>query len=355
MGELRVGTSGWSYPTGQGTWNGIFYPPRKGRRSSVPGFDELAYYAERFDTVEVNSSFYATPKPDVSRGWAERTPDGFEFSLKLYQKFTHPGMYKASRLADLPASPEELDALARVNRADVDHFKAAIDPLASAGKLGALLAQFPPSFKDGPAARAYLEWLLTTFREYPVAVELRHRSWSDRIDDTLALLNAHGAAWTQIDEPKFRFSIRQNWLPNVTSFYYARLHGRNAAQWWKHGATEDRYNYLYSEEELRPIAETAVSAKALVKKAYLYMNNHFAAKSVANAVAVKHLAGEAISGDFPPELIERYPFLKPIVGEGSAQAVAPATRKRAPRPVKASRRPSSASLPLEDAEERRRR
>jgi uncharacterized protein YecE (DUF72 family) len=340
MGELRIGTSGWSYPTGQGTWNGIFYPPRKGRGSSVPGFDELTYYAGRFDTVEVNSSFYGTPRAEVSRGWASRTPQGFEFSLKLYQKFTHPGMYKASRLADLPASPDELDALARVNRADVDLFKAGIDPLASSGKLGALLAQFPPSFKDSPDARAYLEWLLTTFREYPVAVELRHASWSDGVGETIALLNAFGAAWTQIDEPKFRSSIRQNWLPNVTSFYYARLHGRNAAQWWQHGATEDRYNYLYSEDELQPFAETAVSAKALVKKVYLYMNNHFAAKSVANAVAVKHLAGETISGDFPPELVERYPFLQPIVSTA---------------PVTASRTPSSAGLPLEDEAERPRR
>lgn len=340
MGELRIGTSGWSYPTGQGTWNGIFYPPRKGRGSSVPGFDELAYYAEHFDTVEVNSSFYGTPRAEVSRAWAERTPPGFEFSLKLYQKFTHPGMYKAARLADLPATPEELDALAQVNRADVDLFKAGLDPLASAGKLGALLAQFPPSFKDGPSERAYLEWLLTTFREYPVAVELRHRSWSDRIGETLALVGAFGAAWTQIDEPKFRFSIRQNWLPNVTSFYYARLHGRNAAAWWQHGATEDRYNYLYSTEELAPIAETAVSAKSLVKKVYLYMNNHFAAKSVANAVAVKHLAHEAITGEFPPELVERYPFLKPLVVTA---------------PVTASRTPSSAGRPPSAAEEPRTR
>ena len=106
MGELRIGTSGWNYPTGKGTWNGVFYPPRKGRGSSVPGFDELSYYAEHFNTVEVNSSFYGTPRAQVSRSWADRTPAGFEFSLKLYQKFTHPGMYKAARLGDLPATPE---------------------------------------------------------------------------------------------------------------------------------------------------------------------------------------------------------------------------------------------------------
>ena len=333
MGELRIGTSGWSYPTGKGTWNGLFYPPRKGRASSVPGFDELSFYAEHFNTVEVNSSFYGTPRPEVSRGWAQRTPTGFEFSLKLYQKFTHPGMYKASRLGDLPATPEELDALARVNRADIDQFKTGIDPLASTGRLGVLLAQFPPSFKDTPQSRSYLEWLLTVFRDYPVSVELRHSSWSDRVVDTVTLLNGFGAAWTQIDEPKFRSSIRQNQLPNVRTFYYMRLHGRNAAQWWKHDAAEDRYNYLYSTDELQPIAETATAARAIVKKAYLYMNNHFAAKSVANAVEVKHLTGEAIEGVYPQSLVDRYDVLAPLVKTAASWADMP---RKGPADVRAS-------------------
>ena len=94
-----------------------------------------------------------------------------------------------------------------------------------------------PSFKDTPASREYLASLLRAFHDYPVAVELRHKSWSDALGDTLSLLNGFGAAFTQIDEPKFRLSIRQNYLPNVTSFYYMRLHGRNAAQWWAHDKT----------------------------------------------------------------------------------------------------------------------
>ena len=92
------------------------------------------------------------------------------------------------------------------------------------------------------------------FRTIPVAVELRHRSWSDDFSATLSLLNSHNAALTQIDEPKFKVSIRQNQLPNITGFYYMRLHGRNAAQWWKHDKSEDRYNYLYSADELKPFA-----------------------------------------------------------------------------------------------------
>jgi uncharacterized protein YecE (DUF72 family) len=272
--SLRIGTSGWSYPSGKGTWNGLFYPPRKGRASSVPGFDELTWYAEHFDVVEVNSSFYGPPTPDTTRKWAARTPAGFEFCLKLHQKFTHPEMYKKAALSDLPdQSADVLAALARVTAADVGRFKDGLEPLAVQGRLGALLA--------------------------------RHR-----------------AAWAQIDEPKFRFSIRQNGLPNQEGVAYMRLHGRNAAQWWRHDATEDRYNYLYSADELRPIAETAVATAAIVKKAYLFLNNHFSSKAVVNAVVLKHLTGEPIIGTYPPEMVERFPELEGLV------AVAPFTASR---------------------------
>ena len=131
------------------------------------------------------------------------------------------------------------------------------------------------------------------FADYPVAVELRHRSWSDDFGATLSLLNSHNAALTQIDEPKFKLSIRQNQLPNITGFYYMRLHGRNAAQWWKHDKSEDRYNYLYSADELKTFAETADAARRLVKKFYLYFNNHFASKAVVNAVMIKKQLGRA--------------------------------------------------------------
>ena len=320
---LRIGTSGWNYPTGKGTWKGVFYPAKRGRGSSVAGFDELAYYAEHFDTVEVNSSFYGPPRPEVSRAWVERTPTGFEFSMKLHQQFTHPKMYQKSALGDLPdATPEALAELSRVTTADVDRFKAGLDPIASAGKFGALLAQFPASFHDTPANRNYLTWLLGTFRDYPVAVELRHKSWSDRMGETLELLNAFSAAWTQIDEPKFQFSIRQNYLPNVKGFAYMRLHGRNVAQWWKHDAAEDRYNYLYSMDELRPFADIASATDAIVRKAYLYLNNHFSSKAVVNAAVLKSLVGQPVTGTYPPEMVERYPELNGLV------QVAPATASR---------------------------
>jgi len=202
---------------------------------------------------------------------------------------------------------------ADLDRKDVDEFRAAIDPLAKAGKLGALLAQFPASFKNEPASRGYLEWLLEAFKDYPVAVELRHRSFSDDPAETLQLLGEHGAALAQIDEPKFRFSIRQDRLANVKTFYYMRLHGRNAEQWWKHEKSEDRYNYLYSASELEPIVDAAEEASRDVKKTYLYANNHFSAKSVANAANIKHKLGQPLEGGYPEAFVERYPDLKGLV------------------------------------------
>ena len=327
MGEVRIGTSGWNYPSGEGTWNGLFYPKTRSKRQATDRFDELAFYAEHFDTVEVNTTFYGQPRADVTRGWAARTPSGFDFSLKLYQKFTHPKMFREAALKSAPgAEGELLDLLAQVTRSDIDDFRAGIDPLAAAGKVGALLAQFPPSFKDSPQSRDYLAQLLRAFAEYPVAVELRHRSWSDAVGDTLALLNGCDAAWVQIDEPKFRFSIRQNYLPNITSFYYMRLHGRNAKQWWHHAHRDDRYNYLYSGTELQEFADVAGAAKDLVKKSYLYTNNHFSAKSVVNAVMLKAQLGQPIDGEYPPEIVERYPQLEGLVRVGRPEP-SPATSR----------------------------
>ena len=325
MGEpdLRVGTSGWNYPTGRGTWNGVFYPPSRGRAKGVGGagnFDELSFYAEHFNTVEVNSTFYGQPRPGVCRAWAARTPPEFQFSIKLYQKFTHPKMFEASFTRGVPpegpADPSSgdglLEALTRPNQADLDEFRRGIDPLASCGKLGALLAQFPPSFKDSQHSRDYLSWLLHALADYHVAVELRHRSWSDAIAGTLSLLNPLGAAWAQIDEPKFRCSIAQNFLPNVSGIYYMRLHGRNAAQWWRHEKAEDRYNYLYTAGELGEFVETIGAARQIVKKAYLYTNNHFSAKSVANAAMIKKLLGDPVEGEYSEEFLSRYPELAGI-------------------------------------------
>lgn len=305
--DLRIGTSGWHYPKGRGTWNGIFYPFKADRGRA---FDELTFYAERFNSVEVNATFYGQPRATVSLGWVRRTRPGFEFSVKLYQKFTHPRL-------SVDASPIVQD--------DIDLFKGGIEPLAVSGRLGALLAQFPPSFKASPEAADYLDWLLTTFEGYPVAVELRHRGWSDQRAVTRRLLDAHGAAWVQIDEPQFESSIEQGFSSGATDedvagapFLYMRLHGRNAAQWWTHEQSEDRYNYLYAEGELEPFANATARARALVRKAYVYLNNHFAAQAVANAAMLRHLLDEPPGEPLPAELVSRYPMLEGRVPTMSA-------------------------------------
>ena len=314
--EIHVGTSGWNYPGGRGTWNGVFYPSRRPR-----AFDELRYYAEHFDTVEVNSTFYRMPDPGTAQRWLERTPPGFTFSIKLYQKFTHPEMYLArDGVTDW-----------NLSRGDFDEFRHGIDPIALAGRLSAVLIQFPASFHAGQETRDYLDWLLTALADYPLAVELRHRTWSDASKDTGARLAAHEAAWVLIDEPKFKDSIRQDGEAHLepgapepgSGLTYVRFHGRNAAAWWDHHAPEDRYDYLYSRVELAPFAAVARQASAAGRRVLMYLNNHFSAKAVANAAVLKDALGQTVGGEYPREMIDRYPELSGVVTTTSGLPLGP--------------------------------
>jgi uncharacterized protein YecE (DUF72 family) len=210
-------------------------PRDAARRAARPKFDELAYYAEHFDTVEVNTTFYGQPKATVAQTWADRTPPGFEFSLKLYRGSLMP-ISRACRRSTWKPSTRTAGGRTACRRAK---------------DRGAARA-VPPSFKQNPESQGYLDALLETVPGLPSRRRAAARSWSDDFASTLSLLNSHNAALTQIDEPKFKLSIRQNQLPNISGFYYMRLHGRNAAQWWKHDKSEDRYNYLYSANELTP-------------------------------------------------------------------------------------------------------
>ncbi len=301
---VRVGTSGWSYPSGRGTWNGVFYPPR-----GVGGFraaDELRFYAEHFDTVEVNSTFYRPPSPSTTARWVRETPREFEFAVKLHQAFSHAmSVGRGPR----PASPER-PTLPSPSASDLDAFRAALGPIADAGKLGVVLVQFPAAFHRDEASLAYLGHLLATFREYPMAVELRHRSWSDDAARVMALLDEFQAGWVQIDEPKFTFSIRQDLAPNTDRLYYLRLHGRNAAQWWSPDAPEERYNYLYSTDQLRTFATVIAAVRPHVRRSYVFLNNHFAAKAVVNAAVLRRLLGQPVTGAYRGELLDAYPELR---------------------------------------------
>ena len=260
--KIYIGTSGWSYPRGEGTWKGYFYPKGK--------INELEYYSQFFNTVEVNSSFYRPPNPEYALNWARRVPEGFLFTVKLWQKFTHPKMYEEATGED-----------AVISQKDVDTFNRSIEPLVRHGKLGVLLAQFPPSFKNEGYGPKILEALIRIFGEYGLAVELRHRSWSD--DPGIAkLLKENNVAWVNIDEPKFKSSIAVD-LPLTSDIAYFRFHGRNAETWWS-GDNETRYKYLYSPEEIGELSQRVKSAAEGTRMLFAQFNNHWQGYAPRNAV-----------------------------------------------------------------------
>ena len=263
--SIYIGTSGWSYPKGEGTWQGYFYPAGK--------INELEFYSQFFNTVEINSSFYRPPDPGFVYNWAKRVPKGFLFAVKLWQKFTHPRMYKE-------ATGEE----AVIAQSDVDMFKKSLEPLVKYGKLGALLAQFPPSFKNDDYGRQILGAVAKAFGEYKLAVELRNRSWSDD-DGTARFLQEHNIAWVQIDEPKFSTSVAAE-VPVTADIAYFRFHGRNAKDWWT-GDNETRYRYLYSPEEITGLAERVRAIGEKTRLLFAFFNNHWQAYAPRNANDLK--------------------------------------------------------------------
>jgi uncharacterized protein YecE (DUF72 family) len=263
--KIYIGTSGWSYPKGEGAWKGFFYPAGR--------INELEYYSQFFNTVEVNSSFYRPPDPGIVYNWARRVPAGFLFAVKLWQKFTHPAMYR-----------EATGEVAAISQEDVDAFRRSLEPLAKAGKLGALLAQFPPSFKNDGYGRQVIGALARTFGTYPLAVELRHRSWSDD-PHTAQILRENNIAWVSIDEPKFATSVAAD-VPLTAATAYFRFHGRNAREWWT-GDNETRYRYLYSPEEIAGLAEKVKRAAEKTKMLFAFFNNHWQAYAPKNANDLK--------------------------------------------------------------------
>ena len=277
-----MGTSGWSYPpsTGPGSWTGVFYPLAK--------TDELKFYSRYFNTVEINSTFYRPCNPKTAESWAKRTPDDFEFTVKVWQQFTH----KKGEWA----------------KEDIEEFKSGILPLIEAHKLGCLLFQFPASFKHTPETMDRLKALLESFEGHPKAVELRHRSWTD----VVPALQSLGAAPTFIDEPKFKDSIRQEIAAPGAPLLYVRFHGRKFEKWWRHEHRNERYDYLYTPEELHPYA---IRLKSIledknIQRAYIFFNNHPGAKAVANAVMMRAQLDIPVKAELPEKLIDTYPQLK---------------------------------------------
>ncbi|HET8564669.1 MAG TPA: DUF72 domain-containing protein, partial [Candidatus Binatia bacterium] len=293
--QIRIGTSGYSYPGPPPKgWSGAFYPEKKPK-----GFDELEYYSQIFNTCEINQTFYRPPSSKITETWAAKTLHDFTFALKLWQKFTHQKKITRKK------SEEEWEA---PTRKDFDEFRAGILPLAEAGKLGALLLQYPAGFHCTPENMEDVEKTLKWFYDYPKVVELRHKSWSEKDSEVKRLLEEYRASEVLIDEPKFSTSIRQE-PQAIGDIFYFRAHGRNAKAWWHAKETWERYDYCYSRDEIKQHAQRIKTAASTpgVKKAFAFYNNHARANAPANAimlsqelgVRLKAMANEAMLSKFP--------------------------------------------------------
>jgi uncharacterized protein YecE (DUF72 family) len=300
--DIKIGTSGYSYsgPPPKG-WYGAFYPEKKRK-----GFDDLKYYSAIFNTCEINNTFYRPPSSAVAKAWAEKTPDDFSFAVKLWQKFTHP--VKVSRnKADEQWEPPSQN--------DFDEFRAGISPLAEAGKLGALLLQYPAGFHFSPENLEKVETTLRWFYDYPKVVELRHKTWSDEDAALKALLLDNRASGVLIDEPKFATSIRQE-TEAIGEIFYFRAHGRNAKAWWRPKESWERYDYFYSREEIQKHAERIKAAASTpgVKKAFAFYNNHARANAPANAIMLSQELKVRLKAMPPEAMVTKFPDL--IQGTG---------------------------------------
>ena len=281
--EIRFGPAGWSYSD----WKGIFYPKRKPR-----GFSEPGYIAEFFDTIEINTSFYNPLNPDHCRLWMEQVSANprFLFTAKLWQKFTH----------EIGATAEDEKAV-----------RSGFDVLCEKGKLGAILLQFPFSFHNNKENFAQLQELLARFHDYPLVVEVRHATWNEKT--FYDLLAEHNVGFCNIDQPIIGRSLEPS--DHVTSAIgYVRLHGRRYDTWFSEDPkipAYERYNYLYTREELKPWAERVETIEQESKSAYVITNNHFAAKSIVTALTLMHILKKS-KVKVPEPLRDHYPELDKI-------------------------------------------
>jgi uncharacterized protein YecE (DUF72 family) len=292
MPQIRIGTAGWSYKD----WNGIFYPYGLEHRKQ----HQLEYLARFFGTAEINTSFYGPLKPELAKLWCRKVAavnPQFLFTAKLYRAFTHS-----------PIAVMEPTSAATIRPTDEDEAQTreGLDAIASEGRLGALLIQFPVSFKNTSLNREYLDRLLRQFIEYSCVVEVRHSSWNDA--ETLAAFTQKNVSFCNIDQPLLGRSLAPT--EHVTApIAYVRLHGRNYDQWFDSDNRNDRYNYLYKEKELEDWKEKIGKIAERARTTYVITNNHFESKAGVNALELKSmLSGKRVPA--PPTLIQKYPELR---------------------------------------------
>lgn len=291
---IRVGTCSWTEKTLIGS--GEFYP--KGVSSAE---DRLRHYAENFDTVEVDSSYYAIPDRRTTGLWAGRTPEGFVFHVKAYGALTGHGVDPRTLPRDVLGMLLEKDReMPRIyikellpTKALFGHFIDALEPLRQAGKLGVVVFQYPHWVHHGKkgfdsilAARELMEGL-------PIAVEFRHGSWLTQAvrQRVFAFLREHGITYVTADEPQLGDLETVPFVPEVTTeTAYFRLHGRNRDNWRRKGIeTSLRFDYLYSDDELRRFVPQAMAADRKAKTTYVMFNNCHGGFAVRNSLRVKEM------------------------------------------------------------------
>jgi uncharacterized protein YecE (DUF72 family) len=259
MAEVLVGCSGFGYED----WVGPFYP------EGTPKSRFLEYYAERFPILELNVSFYRIPSPRTAEGWAKRTPEGFLFAIKANRLLTHE-----------TDAPEAAGA--------VPEFIRSIEPVAQAGKLACVLLQFPQRFRPSDAARELLEKRIEELRPYPLVCEFRHCEWLRA--SVAGWLRRRGVGWCAVDEPDLEDLMPREALL-TSDLGYVRFHGRNSAKWYEHEESWERYNYLYSRDELREWVEPVRKMATEAKRVIVFMNNHRSGQAPQNAETFRDLLG----------------------------------------------------------------
>jgi uncharacterized protein YecE (DUF72 family) len=256
---------------------------------------ELTYLAQYFDCCEINSSFYGHIRPSVGRDWCQRVAQvnpAFRFTAKLFQGFTHLPRGKQ------PSSPFNLS----VSENDEKSARDGLDSIANEGRLGAVLVQFPISFKNQDDTRDYLFVLIKKFSQYPLVVEVRHESWNDA--DILARLAEEGIGFCNIDQPRLGRSMTAT--QHATSLVgYVRLHGRNFKEWFGDDNRDDRYDYLYKRKELARWVERIGSVNKNTENTFAITNNHPKGQAAVNALELKNmLSGEKVKA--PGTLVKLY-------------------------------------------------
>ncbi len=286
--NLRIGVAGWAYKD----WDGIVYPSQL-KKAQHP----VEYLAQYFDLIEINTSFYGHIKPELGKMWCRKAVavnPRFLFTAKLNRSFTH------SPVATVESTSA---ATIRTNPEDERLAKEGLDSIASEGMLGALLIQFPVSFKNTNENRDYLESLLLRFSQYPKAVEVRHESWNN--EGILRYFGERGVAFVNIDQPRLGKSMPPT--EHVTSSIgYIRLHGRNYDQWFEAERSEDRYNYLYNEKQLAGWKDKIERVALKAQVTFVVANNHFQGKAAVNGLQLKHMvSGHPVKA--PEILVRAYP------------------------------------------------